>query len=151
MHELLKKFWKENNEMYSLQPMNAIFTPWYQFRNKYLDKGEKFVPEVFWKKHDSEKLWQEFYDSGYKGFIFEDHIGLQNAKDIAGEGLYVYAMRHGDDFCEPADIESGEVIVNFFAYFVTDQCLDKFFTGKKDWKKIYCWQYDWGEERYWED
>ena len=70
MHEQLKKFWKDNDEQHLLQPMTAWF-----------DEFDTFRPEP----------------EGIKGFIFEDHIGLQNVKDIAGEGLYVYAMRHGDD------------------------------------------------------
>lgn len=124
MHDTLKKFWKENDENYLLQPMTAWFSPWKSMA-------------------DEEK--------GIKGFIFENHIGIQNVKDIAGEGLYVYAMRHGDDWCKPCDIENREVVVNFYAYFVTDQNLDHFFSAKKDWRKIYTWSMDWGEEYYWED
>ena len=124
MHELLKKFWKDNDKQYLLQPMTAWFSPW---------KSIKDGP------------------NGIKGFIFENHIGIQKVKDIAGNGLYVYGMRHGDDWCKPCDIENHEVVVNFYAYFVTDQCLDHFFTPKKDWRKIYAWSMDWGGEYYWED
>ena len=124
MHDTLKKFWKENDENYLLQPMTAWFSPWKSMADE---------------------------PKGIKGFIFENHIGIQNVKDIAGEGLYVYAMRHGDDWCKPCDIENREVVVNFYAYFVTDQSLDHFFSPKKDWRKIYTWSMDWGEEPYWED
>ena len=124
MHDTLKKFWKENDENYLLQPMTAWFSPWKSMADE---------------------------PKGIKGFIFENHIGIQNVKDIAGEGLYVYAMRHGDDWCKPCDIENREVVVNFYAYFVTDQNLGHFFSPKKDWRKIYTWSMDWGEEPYWED
>ena len=122
MHEQLKKFWKDNDEQHLLQPMTAWF-----------DEFDTFRPEP----------------EGIKGFIFEDHIGLQNVKDIAGKDLYVYAMRHGDDWCEPADIENKEVIVNFYAYFVTDQPLDNLFSDERNWHGIFDWSMDWGEEYYW--
>ena len=141
MHDTLKKFWKENDEDYLLQPMTAFFTPWTKLREKKIKSGEGFNPETFWPEYDA---------TGIKGFIFENHIGIQNVKDLAGDGLYVYAMRHGDDWCKPCDIENREVVVNFYAYFVTDQNLDHYFTPKKDWKKIYTWSMDWLEEPYWE-
>ena len=126
MHELLKKFWKENDANYLLQPITLWFgeLPYGDYR------GE---------------------DTGIKGFIFENHIGIQNVKNLTGEGLYVYGMRHGDDWCEPADIENREVVVNFYAYFVTDQPLDDLFTEERDWHEIYDWAMDWGDEYYWED
>lgn len=123
MHELLKKFWKDNDKQHLLQPMTAWF-----------DEFDTFGPEP----------------EGIKGFIFEDHIGLQNVKDIAGKGLYVYAMRHGDDWGEPASIENKEVIVNFYAYFVTDQPLDNLFSDNRDWHGIFDWSMDWGDDYYWE-
>ena len=118
MHDTLKKFWKDNNEKYLLQPITLWF-----------DEQE---------------------DAGIKGFILENHIGIQKAKDIAGEGLYVYGMRHGDDWCDPSTIEKGEVIVNFYAYFITDQPLDDLFSDERDWRDIYEWSMDWGDEYYWE-
>ena len=150
MHEQLKEFWNETDGDFLVQPMTLFFTPWTKFRQKYLNKGEKFDYHTFWEKYDSEQFWKEFDATGVKGFIFENHIGLENVKDLAGDGLYVYAMRHGDDWCKPCDIESGEVVVNFYAYFVTDQNLDHYFTPKKDWKKIYTWSMDWCDEHYWE-
>lgn len=101
-------------------------------------------------------LWLEPIDiekdepEGIKGIVFEDHLGIQNVKDIAGEGLYVYTIRHGDDWCTPVDIENKEVVVNFYGYFVTDQSLDYLFTDEKDWHEIYDWSMDWGDEHYWE-
>lgn len=124
MHELLKKFWKDNDEQYLLQPI----TIWL---------GEQ--PENDYRNEEA----------GIKGFIFEDHIGIDTVKKIAGEGLYVYAMRHGDDWCEPASIEKTEVIVNFYAYLVVDQPLDFLFT-EKDWSEsLSDWSMDWGDEDYW--
>ena len=124
MHRKLKNFWKKNEQEYLLQPMTAWF--------------EEF---------DTRRPEPE----GIKGFIFENHLGLDKVKAIAGKGLYVYAMRHGDDWAEPADIEKGEVVVNFYAYFVTDQPLDNLFTEDRDWHDIFDWTMDWGEEYYWED
>ena len=123
MHETLKKFWKENDEKYLLQPITLWFgeLPYGDYRSE---------------------------DAGVKGFIFENHIGIQNVKDIAGEGLYVYAMRHGDDWCEPASIENKEVVVNFYAYLVVDQPLDNLFSDEKDWHDVFDWSMDWGEEPY---
>lgn len=123
MHENLKAFWKKYDKIYLLQPMTA----WFDAYDTYRDEPE-----------------------GVKGFILENHCGLQNAKDLAGDGLYVYAMRHGDDWCEPADIENKEVVVNFYAYFVTDQCLDHLFVEHGDWHDIFDWSMDWGDEHYWE-
>ena len=127
MHELLKKFWKDNDSQHLLQPITLWFgeTPYGDYRNE---------------------------DTGIKGFIFEDHIGIQNVKDIAGKGLYVYAMRHGDDWCEPASIENKEVVVNFYAYLVVDQPLDFLFKDGNDWSEdLSDWSMDWGDEYYWED
>ena len=127
MHELLKKFWKDNDNQHLLQPITLWFgeTPYGDYRNE---------------------------DTGIKGFIFEDHIGIQNVKNLAGEGLYVYAMRHGDDWCEPASIENKEVIVNFYAYLVVDQPLDFLFKNGEDWSEdLSDWSMDWGDEYYWED
>ena len=126
MHELLKKFWKDNDNQHLLQPITLWFgeTPYGDYRNE---------------------------DTGIKGFIFEDHIGIQNVKDLAGEGLYVYAMRHGDDWCEPASIENKEVIVNFYAYLVVDQPLGFLFKDGNDWSEdLSDWSMDWGDEYYWE-
>ena len=86
-----------------------------------------------------------------KGFVFDEHVGLEMVKDIAGEGLYVYAMRHGDDCCEPASIENKEVVVNFYAYLIVDQPLDFLFKDGKDYSEdLYDWAMDWGSEYYWE-
>lgn len=125
MHELLKKFWKDNDNTFLLQPITLWLgeLPYGDYRAK---------------------------DTGIKGFIFEDHIGIENVRRIAGDGLYVYAMRHGDDWCEPASIENKEVIVNFYAYLVVDRPLDFLFT-EKDWSEdLSDWSMDWGEEYYWE-
>ena len=124
MHELLKKFWKDNDSKYLMQPI----TLWL---------GE--LPEGDYRNEAA----------GIKGFIFEDHIGLEAVKELAGEGLYVYAMRHGDDWCEPASIETKEVIVNFYAYLVVDEPLDFLFT-EKDWNEdLSDSSMDWGDEYYW--
>lgn len=140
MHELLKKFWKENDEAFLLQPMTAFFSKWDDFRAE-AEKKEDFHIARAWEAYDA---------TGIKGFIFENHIGIDAVKEIAGKGLYVYAMRHGDDWCEPADIENREVVVNFYAYFVTDQPLDDLFAEDRDWHEIYDWTMDWGDEYYWE-
>ena len=142
MHELLKKFWKDNEKAYLLQPMNAYFTSWANYRNAYKRKNGEIT--------NIQDVYQEWDKTGIKGFIFENHIGIDNVKELAGKGLYVYGMRHGDDWCEPSTLENREVVVNFFAYFVTDQSPDHFFTEKKDWKRIYSWNYDWDDEYYWE-
>ena len=124
MHEQLKKFWKDNDEQHLLQPI----TLWL---------GEH--PEGDYRNEET----------GIKGFIFEDHIGIETVRKIAGEGLYVYAMRHGDDWGEPASIENKDVIVNFYAYLVVDQPLDFLFT-EKDWSEdLSDWSMDWGDEYYW--
>ena len=126
MHELLKKFWKENDANYLLQPITLWFgeLPYGDYRSE---------------------------DTGIKGFIFENHIGIQRVKDIAGDGLYVYAMRHGDDWCEPASIENKEVVVNFYAYLIVDQPLDILFKDGNDWTEdLSDWSMDWGDEYYWE-
>ena len=126
MHDTLKKFWKENDENYLLQPITLWFG-----------------------KQEGDYRCE---DAGVKGFIFENHIGIQNVKNIAGDGLYVYAMRHGDDWCEPASIEKEEVVVNFYAYLVVDQPLDFLFKDSNDWTEdISDWSMDWGDEYYWED
>jgi hypothetical protein len=125
MHELLKKFWKNNDSKYLMQPI----TLWL---------GE--LPEGDYRNEEA----------GIKGFIFEDHIGLEVVKELAGKGLYVYAMRHGDDWCEPASIETKEVIVNFYAYLVVDEPLDFLFKDGKDWSEdLADWTMDWGDEYYW--
>ena len=141
MHETLKKFWKEYDKDYLLQPMTAFFG---STLSQYLYKERK--KEGF----DPKKAFEAYEATGIKGFIFENHIGIEQVREIAGPKLFVYAMRHGDDWCKPADIENHEVVVNFYAYFITDKCLDDFFTIKKDWKKIYDWNMDWGDEHYWE-
>ena len=124
MHELLKKFWKDNVEQHLIQPI----TIWI---------GEQ--PEGDYRNEET----------GIKGFIFEDHIGIDAVKELAGEGLYVYAMRHGDDWGEPARIENKEVVVNFYAYLIVDQPLDFLFT-EKDWSEALSdWAFDWGDEYYW--
>lgn len=125
MHELLKKFWKDNGKQYLIQPI-AIWL------------GEH--PDVHYRDEET----------GIKGFIFENHIGIENVRQIAGEGLYVYAMRHGDDWCEPASIENKEVIVNFYAYLIVDQPLDFLFTEKDYSEDLSDWSMDWGDEYYWE-
>ena len=126
MHELLKKFWKENHNISLIQPI----TIWL---------GEH--PEGHYRDEAT----------GIKGFIFDVHVGLEMVKDIAGEGLYVYAMRHGDDCCEPASIENKEVVVNFYAYLIVDQPLDFLFKDGKDYSEdLYDWAMDWGGEYYWE-
>lgn len=125
MHETLKKFWKNNETHYLLQPITLWFG----------EQSGDYRAE----------------DAGIKGFIFENHIGIQNVKDIAGEGLYVYGMRHGDDWCEPASIENKEVVVNFYAYLVVDQPLDFLFKDGHDWTEdLYDWSMDWGDDYYWE-
>lgn len=130
MYELLKKFWKDNDKQHLLQPITIWLGE--------LPNGD---PSGDYRADDN---------SGIKGFIFEDHIGIENVKKLAGEGLYVYAMRHGDDWGEPASIENKEVIVNFYAYLVVDQPLDFLFT-EKDWSEdLSDWSMDWGDEPYWE-
>ena len=124
MHELLKKFWKDNDKQYLLQPI----TIWLE------EHPDNYRNEV----------------TGIKGFIFENHIGIENVRQIAGEGLYVYAMRHGDDWCEPASIENKEVVVNFYAYLIVDQPLDFLFTEKDYSEDLSDWSMDWGDEYYWE-
>lgn len=124
MHELLKNFWKDNNKQHLLQPI----TLWI---------GEQ--PEGDYRNEKT----------GIKGFTFDEHIGIEAVKEIAGKGLYVYAMRHGNDWCEPASIENKEVIVNFYAYLVVDEPLDFLFT-EKDWSEdLADWSMDWGDEYYW--
>lgn len=126
MHELLKKFWKENHNISLIQPI----TIWFEEH-----------PEGHYRDEAT----------GIKGFIFDAHVGLEMVKDIAGEGLYVYAMRHGDDCCEPASIENKEVVVNFYAYLIVDQPLDFLFKDGKDYSEdLYDWAMDWGGEYYWE-
>ena len=126
MHELLKKFWKDNDKQYLLQPIT-----------------------IWFGKHPEGHYRDEA--TGIKGFIFENHIGIENVRQIAGEGLYVYAMRHGDDCCEPASIENKEVVVNFYAYLIVDQPLDFLFKDRKDYSEdLYDWAMDWGSEYYWE-
>lgn len=133
MHEQLKQFWKDKHKDYLMQPI----TFWFKH-----PKGDYRNDETGVKGFTFEKV---------KGFTFEKHIGLQNVKDLAGEGLYVYALRHGDDWCEPASIEKDEVIVNFFAYFVTDKPLDHLFKDGKDWAEcLHDWSWDWNGEYYWE-
>ena len=123
MHELLKEFWKNNNDYNLIQPI----TLWL---------GEQ--PEGDYRNEET----------GIKGFIFENHIGIETVRKIAGEGLYVYAIRH-NDWDEPATIENKEVIVNFYAYLIVDQPLDFLFT-KKDWSEdLSDWSMDWGDEYYW--
>ena len=125
MHEFLKKFWKDNDKQYLLQPI----TLWFE-------------------EHPAGHYRNEV--TGIKGFIFENHIGIENVRQIAGEGLYVYAMRHGDDWCEPASIENKEVVVNFYAYLIVDQPLDFLFKDGKDYSEsLYDWAMDWGSEYYW--
>ena len=132
MHELLKKFWKDNEGAYVGGAPTLI------------------QPMTFWFEEHPDGHYRD-EATGVKGFIFENHIGIQNVKDFAGEGLYVYALRHGDDWCEPASIENKEVVVNFYAYFVTDQPLDYLFKDGKDWAEcLYDWSVDWGDEPYWE-
>ena len=124
MHELLKKFWKENNNQHLLQPITIWF-------------GEQ--PENIYRNEET----------GVNGFIFEDHIGIENVRRIAGEGLYVYVLRHGDDWGEPASIENKEVIVNFYGYLIVDQPID-FLFDEKDWSEDFSdWTFDWGGEQYW--
>ena len=129
MHEALKKFWKDYNDGYNM-----------------------IEPITFWfDKHPEGNYRDEA--TGVKGFLVEDHIGIDLVRERADlyGGLYVYALRHGDDWCEPASIENKEVIVNFYAYFVTDQPLDYLFKDGKDWAEcIYDWSVDWGDEPYWE-
>ena len=125
MHEALKKFWKNNDSKHLIQPI----TLW-------LGK----LPEG---DHRNE-------ETGIKGFTFDEHIGIETVKELAGKGLYVYAMRHGDDWCEPASIETKEVIVNFYAYLVVDEPLDFLFKDGKDWSEALAdWTMDWGDEYYW--
>ena len=125
MHELLKKFWKDNDKQYLLQPIT-----------------------IWLEEHPEGHYRNEV--TGIKGFIFENHIGIENVRQIAGEGLYVYAMRHGDDCCEPASIENKEVIVNFYAYLIVDQPLGFLFTEKDYSEDLSDWSMDWGDEYYWE-
>ena len=125
MYELLKKFWKDNDKQYLLQPI------------------------TIWLAEHPEGHYRD-EETGIKGFIFENHIGIENVRQIAGEGLYVYAMRHGDDWCEPASIENKEVIVNFYAYLIVDQPLDFLFTEKDYSEDLSDWSMDWGDEYYWE-
>jgi hypothetical protein len=132
MHELLKKFWKDNENAYVGGEPTLI------------------QPMTFWFEEHPDGHYRD-EATGVKGFIFEDHIGLQTVKNLAGEGLYVYALRHGDDWCEPASIEKMEVVVNFYAYFVTDQPLDYLFKDDKVWAEcLYDWSVDWNGEPYWE-
>ena len=131
MHEQLKKFWKDNEEQ------------------RFIHRQHLIQPITIWLGKQPEGDYRN-EETGIKGFIFEDHIGLQRVKEIAGDGLYVYAMRHGDDWCEPASIETKEVIVNFYAYLVVDQPLDFLFKDGKDWSEdLADWSMDWGEEYYW--
>ena len=143
MHEQLKKFWKDNQEEWLIQPMTAFFG---STLSHFLSKEKKKLGDAY----DPQKSYDKYEETGIKGFIFENHIGFELVKKIAGDGLYVYAMRHGDDWCKPCDIENREVVVNFYAYFVTDKCLDHYFKPTKDWKKIYDWSMDWGDDVYWE-
>ena len=125
MHELLKKFWKDNDKQYLLQPIT-----------------------IWLEEHPEGHYRNEV--TGIKGFIFENHIGIENVRQIAGEGLYVYAMRHGDDCCAPASIETKEVVVNFYAYLIVDQPLGFLFTEKDYSEDLSDWSMDWGDEYYWE-
>ena len=88
MHEALKKFFKDYNDGYNM-----------------------IEPITFWfDKHPEGNYRDEA--TGVKGFLVEDHIGIDLVRERADlyGGLYVYALRHGDDWCEPASIETKEVI-----------------------------------------
>jgi hypothetical protein len=125
MHEALKKFWKDNDSKHLIQPITLWLGK--------LTEGDYRNEET-----------------GIKGFTFDEHIGIEAVKELAGKGLYVYAMRHGDDWCEPASIETKEVIVNFYAYLVVDEPLDFLFKDGKDWSEdLADWTMDWGDEYYW--
>lgn len=127
MHETLKKFFKGYNDGYNM-----------------------IEPITFWFDEHPEGNYRD-EETGVKGFLVEDHIGIDLVREAAGEGLYVYALRHGDDWCEPSSIENKEVVVNFYGYFVTDQPLDYLFKGGKDWAEcLYDWSMDWGDVYYWE-
>lgn len=129
MHETLKKFFKGYNDGYNM-----------------------IEPITFWFDEHPDGNYRD-EEAGVKGFLVEDHIGIDLVRERADlyGGLYVYAMRHGDDWGEPASIENKEVVVNFYAYFVTDQPLDYLFKDGKDWAEcLYDWSVDWGDEPYWE-
>ena len=55
MHETLKKFWKDNETNYLLQPITLWFG----------EQSGDYRAE----------------DAGIKGFIFENHIGIQNVRE----------------------------------------------------------------------
>lgn len=149
MHELLKKFWKENalesSGKYLVEPMRVFFK---STLSQFLSKEKKKLGDAY----EPHAAFEKYEETAVTGLTFENHIGIDTVKQLAGEGLYVYGMRHPDngDFCRPATLEPHEVYVNFYAYFVTDQPLDHFFKPTKDWKKIYDWSMDWGDEHYWE-
>ena len=107
MHEKLKKFWKDNENAYVGGEPTLI------------------QPMTFWFEEHPDGHYRD-EATGVKGFIFENHIGIQN-------------------------VENKEVVVNFYAYFVTDQPLDYLFKDGKDWSEcLYDWSVDWGDEPYWE-
>lgn len=79
------------------------------------------------------------------GFLVQNHIGIDNLRNIVGEPFKVYALREDDDLSgDPATIENKEVTVNFFGYFVTEDDLDWMFK-ERDFVEMYSWSYDpWG-------
>lgn len=79
------------------------------------------------------------------GYIVYNHDGIDNIRKVVGEKYKVYALRENDDLDgNPATLEIGEVVVNFFGYFVTETDLDWAFANR-EFQPVYDWDYDpWG-------
>ena len=82
------------------------------------------------------------------GVIVYNHSGLGYIRGICKDetihpsGLKVYALRESDELDgNPATLENGEVVVNFFGYFVTETDLDWAFANR-EFQPVYDWDYD---------
>lgn len=76
------------------------------------------------------------------GYIVYNHDGIDNVRLAVGDGYKVYALRETDDLDgNPATLENGEVVVNFFGYFVTETDLDWAFANR-EFQPVYDWTYD---------
>ena len=70
MHEQLKKFWKDNQEEWLIQPMTAFFG---STLSHFLSKEKKKLGDAY----DPQKSYDKYEETGIKGFIFENHIGFE--------------------------------------------------------------------------
>lgn len=92
----------------------------------------------FYKKNKDSLSIESFsidlnQNKNVKGLLISEHVDFEKVKNIAGNKLHVYAIRHTDDeSMDPATIEKNQVNVNFYGYFVTEENLDGFFEGIED-------------------